>query len=107
MLNGNVDGAIFLVKNVKNDVRRKILLTDLVVRLYESSFEEYADTLLEYLLSVFNKEVSSFQRDSMIFTLALKLSEIGEYESVSQVVDMIEHKDVKRISVGMGRRPPD
>ncbi|RUR56588.1 DUF3592 domain-containing protein [Vreelandella populi] len=98
LLSGNIDDAICLAKSIDNDVRRKILLTDLVVKLYEYEFEERGGIVLDYLLSVFEKESSSFQRDSMLHTLASKLSEVKEYESASRVVGMIEHKDVKRIS---------
>ena len=97
LLNGNVDDAICLTKSIKHDTRRKILLTDLIAKLYGYGFKEQAFAVLEYLLNIFEKEPSSFQRDSMLYTLANKLSELKEYELASRVVGMIEHKDIKRI----------
>ncbi|MCC5904245.1 MAG: DUF3592 domain-containing protein [Halomonas sp.] len=97
LLNDDFDGAICFTKNISDGVRRKILLGDLVAKLYERNCERKAVDTLSYLLEIFKQESSSFDRDSMLYSLANKLIEVNMHQSASKVKEVIEHKDIKHL----------
>ncbi|MGY6566420.1 MAG: hypothetical protein ACXIU5_16895 [Halomonadaceae bacterium] len=99
LLSGDVDGAIQFTKSIPNDERRKILLGNLIVRLYEQGEDAAADDALGYLLDIFQKELSSFKRDSMLYMLVEKLLKAGRKREASPVIMMIEHENVKPLLV--------